>query len=105
MCSYRSCQRLLRHESCFFKGTANTNTNYNRWACIRTCILYSRYNSIHCAFHTICRLKHKYSAHIFASKSLRCYGKLNIFSWNDTVMNNRRCIIFCIFSDKRIIYY
>ena len=105
MSTHRSCKCLLCHKSSLFKCTANTNTDNNWRTGIWSCFPYSGYNRIHCTFHTICRFKHKYTAHIFTSEALWCYSKLNILSWNNAVMNNSRSIIFCIFSDKWVIYY
>ena len=105
MCSCCSGQGMFRHNRTFFKITTNANTDNQRRTGIRSCSIYRFQNRLFYPFDTICRFKHKYTAHIFTSEALWCYSKLNILSWNNAVMNNSRSIIFCIFSDKWVIYY
>lgn len=94
-----SCQSFFCHQRTFFKGSPDSYSNYHRRTGIRTGVPDCRQNRMFYSLNTFCRLQHKYTAHIFASKSFWCYFYLHLISCNDFGMEHCRCIIFCIFTD------
>ena len=102
---HRTCQCLLRHQCTFFKSTANAHSDYHRRARIRSCILYRRQDCVLHAFYSVCGLEHKYSAHILTAKSLRCHGYPDTIPRNNTIMNDRGCIILRILPVNGILHH
>ena len=101
---HRSCKCLLCHKCAFFKSAANTDTDYHRRTGIGTCIFYSCQDCILHALNTICRFEHKYTAHILTAKALGCNCNLHLITTYNRIVNDSRCIVFCILTDQRIFH-
>ena len=104
MASCISCQCFFCHQCTFFKCASDPNTDYHRRTGIRSCIFHRRQNCIFHAVDSLCRLQHKYTAHIFTAEPFRCNLDLHPVTFHDPDMKNRRSIIFCIFADQWIPY-
>ena len=102
---HRTRQRFLCKQGTLFKCTANPDANNHRRTGIRSCILNCSKNSILNTFDPVCRLQHKYPAHIFAAKSLRRNGDPYLIPRHKIIMNDRRCIILRILADQWILHY
>lgn len=89
----------------FFKSTANAHSDHHRRARIRSCILYRRQDCVLHAFYSVCWLEHKYSAHILTAKSLWCHGYPDTIPRNNTIMNDRGCIILRILPVNGILHH
>ena len=90
---------------CFFKSTADANTYNYWWAGIWAGFFYCIYNCFFYAFYTISRFQHTDFTHIFTAKAFWCNSNLHLISRNDFIMNNCRCVVFCIHTKKRISHY
>ena len=102
MASYLSCQRFLCHQCAFFKCAADSHADNHRRTGIRSGIFHCRKNCFFYSFDSICRFQHKHTAHILTSKAFRCNLDLHLIARNDFIMNDSRCVIFCILSENRI---
>ena len=104
MASDFSCKCFFCHQCAFFKCAADSHADNHRRTGIRAGIFYCRKNCFLYSFDSVCRFQHKYTAHIFASKAFWCDLDLHLIARNNFIMNDSRCIIFCILSENRIFH-
>ena len=98
-------QRLLCQQSRFVKGAAEADADYDRRAGVRPGLQHGVQHKLFYAVQTVRRAEHGDAAHVLTAKSFWCYFHFNFIALYYFIMNNSRCIILCIFSDKRILYH
>lgn len=87
------------------KSTAYSYAYNHRRTGIGACIPHCRQDCIFNPFNPIRSVSPEYPAHIFTSKALWSNFYLYFVTFYNTIMNNRRGVIFCILTDYGIPSY